>query len=269
MPYRNAHWWIVAILIVTGIAFWRDYFGVLGAAPWAFHLHGITATLWIVLLGLQSWTSATRRFPLHRIFGRTSLLLFPLFIAGGFGVEHSMAAATLESPFYRLHGLGLGWSDLLAMATVGWLYFNALQHRRSVQRHARFMLATPLMLVSPALGRIGTHFVPGLIIKGPQDFPLFADSYHLANLIAAIAAFWLYRAAPKHGLPFLVCGVVVVAQSIGFAIAPYLVSARALFVMLGQLPAASFVLTGLAVGIAVTWGGWIAGQRSGPAAATA
>lgn len=242
---------------------------MLATAPWAFYPHAITATLWMLLLCLQSWSATTRCFPLHRLLGRASLGVFPVFIAGGFGVMHSMVAATPTSPFYRLHGVGLGWADLLAMVTVAWLYFSALRDRRNLQRHARFMLATPLMLLSPALGRTGTHFVPGLMIEGPPDFPIFADSFHLANLAAAIAAFWLYRTSPRHGLPFAVCGLVAVAQSLGFALASYLTPWRDAFFAFGELPAAPVVLAGLATGAAVTWAGWITGERPAPAVAAA
>ncbi|RYY47057.1 MAG: hypothetical protein EOP59_01785, partial [Sphingomonadales bacterium] len=102
MPYRHAHW-ILLLLLAPAIlmAFWRDYFGSLASATFAFHAHGLTATAWIVLVALQSWTAHSRRFQLHRTIGRAPLFLVPLFAAGGGLVLHSMSLKfTGGHPFY-------------------------------------------------------------------------------------------------------------------------------------------------------------------------
>ena len=261
MPYRRAHWWIVALLVITGFAFWRDYLAVLPESPWAWHLHGVTATLWMIFVGLQSWTAVTRRFPLHRVIGRASLGLFPLFFTGGIAVVHRMASLTPGDLFYKLHGYGLGFVDLAASLTIGWLFYSALRERRSVQFHARYMLATPLLLMMPAFGRIGTHFVPGLVIHGPTDFGLFTYSLHLSNLLTAAVALWLYRTAPRYGRPFLVVAIVGLAQSLGFALLPHLAPWRDGFSAFGRLPVAPVLVAALAIGAAVTWLGWNAGSK--------
>ena len=82
MPYRHAHWYLLLLFPLTGLAFWPNYFGKLGDSPYAFHVHGVTASLWIVLLAFQSWAIHRRRNHLHRSAGLASLALFPLFVAG-------------------------------------------------------------------------------------------------------------------------------------------------------------------------------------------
>src|SRR4028119_1494920 len=91
MPYRNAHWWLLLLLPLTALAFWPNYFGNLRAAPYAFHVHGVTATLWILLLAAQSWTIHERKNALHRKLGYASFALFPFFFVGGLLVIHTMA----------------------------------------------------------------------------------------------------------------------------------------------------------------------------------
>ena len=172
---------------------------VLPGAIWPWHVHGITASLWILLVGLQSWTIADRRLPLHRTLGKLSLGLFPFFFAGSVAVVHAMAVATTpDHPFYRFWGAPLGTVDTLATATIGWLFFEGLRQRRNVQQHARFMLATPLFLLLPALERVFSHYVPGIRIGGPQDFYFFRWDTHITNLI--VIAFTL-GALPSGAAP--------------------------------------------------------------------
>ena len=202
MPYRRAHWYVMELAAITAIGFWRDYFAVLPKAIWPWHVHGITASLWILLVALQSWTIADRRLPLHRTLGKASLILFPFFFAGGVGVIHSMAVATTPTdPFYRFWGAPLGSVDTLATVTIGWLFFEALRARRNVQQHARLMLATPLFLLFPALERVLSHYVPGMRMAGPQDFWFFRWDTHITNLI--VIAFTLALSAGAAPRPCL------------------------------------------------------------------
>lgn len=71
MPYSKAHWFVLALLPVTLLAFWPSYFGILREAPLAHHLHGVTSTLWILLIAGQSVAIHSRRLPLHRTAGVT------------------------------------------------------------------------------------------------------------------------------------------------------------------------------------------------------
>ena len=52
MPYRHAHWYILALIPASVLAF-LPYLLDLGEANFAIHVHSITATLWIVLLAAQ------------------------------------------------------------------------------------------------------------------------------------------------------------------------------------------------------------------------
>ena len=55
MPYSKVHYFMLALLPVTLLAFWQSYFGRLSDASIAHHIHGITGTAWILLIALQSW----------------------------------------------------------------------------------------------------------------------------------------------------------------------------------------------------------------------
>ena len=81
MPYRYAPAFIVAMIAATIFAFWRSYFGILSTAPLGFHAHGITASLWMLLLLAQSWTPHRGQMAVHRAMGRATFVVLPLFAA--------------------------------------------------------------------------------------------------------------------------------------------------------------------------------------------
>lgn len=264
MPFSYAHYVLLLFIPLVVIAFWPFYFSQLAASPVAIHVHGVTASAWILLLVFQSWAIHNRRIGLHRAAGRASFVLFPLFLVGGFLVLHSMAIGTAvaTNPFVVAFGPGLGALDLLAVSAFAGLYLGALRHRREVQLHARFMLATPLLLLSPVFARLINSHVPGLIITGPEQMHLFPYSVQLANLVAVVVALALYASAPRYGRPFLWVVAVVLAQSTAFQWLGALPGWRASFVSLAALPVAAPVLLGLGLGAFILWHG-LSGGRPG------
>lgn len=62
MPCRHAPLAVQILLAVSMVAFWPDYDGVFAAAPIGFHIHGVTAPLWLILVGLAD---PGRRAELH------------------------------------------------------------------------------------------------------------------------------------------------------------------------------------------------------------
>lgn len=257
MPYRHAWLFVLALIAATIPAFWRTYFSVIGGAPLAFHVHGATATLWMLLLVVQSRTVHHGQRALHRSLGLATFAVAPLFVMGGFMVIQSMARATAAGDlFYQMYGARLASYDILATATFAWCVAMALKERRNVQLHARYMLATTLLLIGPVLGRVINKFVPGLMIRSPQDFPLFAWGLHLAGLFAIAIALWLYGADRRFGRPWLVVAVVTIVQSILFeTLARSPIWAR-IYLTVAPIPMPLFLATGLAAGAAATWFGW-------------
>jgi uncharacterized membrane protein YozB (DUF420 family) len=271
MPYRHAWLFVLALIAATVLAFWPGYFSVLRNAPIAFHLHGLTASLWMALLVAQSWTVHHGRRALHRTLGPATFVAVPLFIMGGFGVIQSMARATASGadPFYQIYGARLGSYDVLATATFAWVVGSALKERRNVQLHARYMLSTTLLLIGPVFARITDRFLPGFIIRGPQDFPLFAWNVHLVALIGIGIAAWLYAANRRFGRPWLIVGGVTLLQSILFETLARTAIWQRLFESIAFVPTPLWLALGLVAGIAAVWFGWNAIPTRRPRAATA
>lgn len=261
MPFRYGSYVIVAMIGATIVAFWSRYFSALTSAPSSDHFHGITATLWMLFLALQSWSIHSGRRATHRTIGISSLLLFPLFLAGNVAVVLNMAQTTPTDIFYQyqLHGARLGIMDAASPFILGWLYYHALSERRNVQLHARYLMAMPLFLIMPIASRIISDFVPGLQMHGPEDFHLFPWGIRLANIISLICAAWLYSTAPRHGRPFLVAGGALLFQSVGFDTLALTEGWQTMFLAIGNLPVWPTLLAATIAGAALSWFGWVNG----------
>ncbi|BBF72473.1 hypothetical protein EWH08_17710 [Sphingobium indicum] len=267
MPLRRAHYLVLAMVLATVVAFWPTYFAVLRTARTELHFHGVTATAWMLLLALQSWTIHHQRRGAHRIFGIVSLFLFPLFLAGSVAVLLSMARNTPSDPFYQINGGRLGildaWTPILLMV----LFYFALKERRKVQLHARYMLATALPLVEPIIERLLGHLIPPFTAFDPAQFAWTMRAAELGGLVAAAC---LYAAAPRYGRPFFIVGLAMVAQAVLVETLGESSVWQTVFVGLGKLPSLPVLVVATIVGGLTVWAGWTAGpaaRRHKPAAA--
>src|SRR5687768_5767554 len=86
MPYRHAHYYVLAVIAVIVAGFWPSYLAVWDSVPWQFHAHGVAASLWVAMVAAQSRTAHHRQLPVHRWVGKSSLLLFSFLIAGLFAI---------------------------------------------------------------------------------------------------------------------------------------------------------------------------------------
>jgi hypothetical protein len=260
MPYRHLHFWLLGLFPLVFLAFLPGYFLAFRSSSWAFHIHGGTASAWIALLAFQSWSIQRRRNALHRTAGMASLVVFPLFFAGSLLILHSMAAkfATGTDLFYVPHGSRLAAIDAVAVVAIGWFYWEGLRSRRNVQLHARWLAATVLFLLAPIFGRLIGIAVPGLMIRGPEDFHLFPTAVRIANLLVLAIALLLAQRSAGYRRPMLAAAGLVVLQMLVFELAAGLAPWEALLVAISRVPAPAMFSAGLAVGALLAWLGWAA-----------
>jgi hypothetical protein len=244
MPYRHAHWALLLILApAIGTAFWRDYFGTMAAAPFAFHAHGLTETAWIALVALQSWSAHNRRLPLHRLSGRAVLFVVPLFAFGAALVLQSMASkfASGSHPFYAVFGARLGMHDIVSSVTLVAMVRAALVNRRRVGLHAAYMLGTVLLVLPPIMARL------------PIDAP---PALHLGELVSILAALALYLWRRGDGLPFLIVIGAMLLQVLSFESFGASAQWAAMFSSIARWPAMPLAFAALMVSALALWTAW-------------
>jgi len=263
MPYPRAHYYVLVVMAVIVTGFWPSYFAKWGTVPWQFHAHGVAASIWVAMVAAQSWTVHHKQLPLHRAVGKSSLILFPFLIGGLAAIIDLTGKGYVEGgdPVRAAYGAVFLIGLALAIAAYVTVYYRALKYRRTVWVHSGYMLATPLILFESPFSRIMTMVVPGLTIRGPADFDRIIPSIEWAMAIelVVIAAIWLrFR---ERANPFLVAAGFIVAQMLAMGLMADNALLNALLTMIGQVPSAAVVMTGVAIGAATSWAGWQAGKR--------
>jgi len=262
VPYRHAHYWVLAILPVSVLAFWDSFFSRVAEASTAVHLHSWSATLWVLLLAAQIWSIHNRRRDLHANLGRASLILFPVFLASFFLVIQSEAQAVIAgNPFRTVFGPGIAVLSLIAFAAIGYLFYEGLKNRHNVQLHARYMIAIPFIFSESVLGRVFNAYMPGLVINSLEDVRNIYWSIHLSQVLAIALALFLYSQKPKAGKPFVIVIVALILQSIALEVFDDLGAWREIYLAYGTIPFAAPLAIGLIVGVLIVWKGWEGGKR--------
>ncbi len=263
MPYRTAPYYILFVIAVILLGFWGSYFAMLTNVPWQFHVHGIASSIWVLMVLAQSWTVHKEQLLLHRAVGKTSLLLFPFLIGGLMAIIDLTAKRFVvgDEPVRTMFGGEFLIGLLLAIMAYVVLYYRALKYRRKVWLHSGYMLATPLILFESPLSRIFGTWMPGLAIRGPQDLHLVIDTIVWAMAVELVVVALLWYRFRDRASPFLVAGVFIIAQMLTMGLMKDNQLLEAMLRIIAQVPSAVVVMTGMAIGAATSWAGWISGRR--------
>lgn len=210
MPYSKAHWFTLALLPVTVLAFWPSYFGILRDAPFAHHLHGITGTLWILLIAGQSFAVHSRRLPLHRSVGRSVFVLAPLLI-GAFSLVTWAGAqkSAAQHPFYEAFGRALLTGDALLVFATALLVYLALRFRRQIHLHSALMISTVMGLLPPILARAFNGYIPGLVITSPETLYRFGPALLISIVLSVALSIFLAIRYRPHGWPWWLASTIL------------------------------------------------------------
>ena len=149
--YRHAHWYFALALIAIVAGFWPSFFLPLGAGDVAHSLHGITATLWVVALIVQSALISRGLVTWHRRVARAALVVLAVLIPSALQMVAVMFRNPEMPPFLPPV---LAFIDLPSVVFFVVLVALALRNTRTPAAHKRFMAATVLLGFPPALTRL-------------------------------------------------------------------------------------------------------------------
>jgi hypothetical protein len=161
--YRNLHYWMLFPFAITVLGFAPRYFLAFPEATFHQHVHGISATLWFVLIIIQPWlVTRAGRLATHRSLGIIGLVLA--------GTAAGSALAIIPRNINNIESLPL---DGIFTPTFAYFatYLDALLislfmlsvtlavlkiKRGQVADHVQWLLASVFFILSPALIRLIT-----------------------------------------------------------------------------------------------------------------
>lgn len=216
---------------------------------------------------LQSWSIHAGHRLMHRKMGLASLVLFPLFLAGGLFVSVGMAKRLLtdQDTFHILFAARLAPVDALGLIGVSWCFYRALQYRRKVHLHARFMLATLLFVLGPIALRVLTAVGP-FAINGDAGYYKIAHVLQFTTACTLVGLAWLIWRAPQYGRPWIEAGIFVALQAAVFETIGRSEAWSTVYPRLAEVPPHFLAVLGVGLGTAVALAGWMKESKSiGPA----
>ena len=179
-PYRHAHWAFLAALAVIVAGFWPSFFRSLGTGSTPHTVHGVTATLWVLALALQSYLISRGLRQWHRVVAGFALVLLPVMAGSALFMVAAMQRNPHMPPF--LPPL-LAFIDIPTIAFLLVLVGLALRNVRRPPVHKRYMSATVLLALPPALARLYPRFSPQVDFMTALHASFFTVYLILAGLM--------------------------------------------------------------------------------------
>lgn len=188
-----------ALLACVALGFYKTYFGTFPKYFFSIsgmvHFHAAAAVTWALMLIAQPLLIRSGRLQYHRFLGKFSYVLFPILLL----------SALLLMFYVWLRGdravLFAGIADGLLLLIF---YILAIKNRKETPAHARYMIATGLVLLDPTLGRAAVLLFEWPPVWG-NHLPFLATD---AILLALIVWDWKNHRNFKPWLVVLSCFLV-------------------------------------------------------------
>jgi len=150
--YGNAYLYLTLGIIIVFWGFSGSYFGKLGQTELPYHIHGISATLWMIILIIQPYLYKINKLKIHRYLGWSTLILVPTIVLGGYEMMKLMIH---NQEFYPPNTVyRLAFIDAVTLIGFIVIYALAIYYRKNLKLHARFMVCTIFGPLNPALTRV-------------------------------------------------------------------------------------------------------------------
>ena len=154
--YQQTAYLFPLMLLGVVVGFWPSYFMALPSTRLSFHLHSSFMLLFMVALIVQAALFRKRQMAWHRRIGKASYVLVPLMVVFSIVVIHEVLVRDGIGPASRQR-LTL---PLFAVLHYALTYGLAIYYRRQTQLHARYMIATGLVLLYAGTLRIFINWIP-------------------------------------------------------------------------------------------------------------
>ncbi len=192
--YRNSVFYFILFFMAALWAFWPNYFShpLTNIKP-HLHFHGITMTLWCLMLIAQGMLIRLKKYITHKVLGKISYGLALLILITGIHTAHiTLSGSRVHNGAYYSN-IALMFNSLLLF---GILYGLAIYHRKRPLIHARYMICTILPMLTPITDRlIFINFRSTVTwyptIEGRPMVWLFG--FAIANLILLTLIIWDWK----------------------------------------------------------------------------
>jgi hypothetical protein len=228
--YNNLGYWFLLLFVLVFAGFYHTYFVKLLDIKLAIiHIHFLLMSLWIVLLIAQPFLIKYKKLATHRFLGKVSYVLVPLVLLSAWLLARSeyhrkiarlteAASAGLNnlSEFEILKKASTNPATIVALFVFATFYLLAIWYRKQSAKHARYMLATALILLGPTVDRI--IFINLGINRLLGSSPYFV-SMLMIDLILAMLLYLDFK-NKRETKTLTYCLLIFVASQLAFYVLP-------------------------------------------------
>lgn len=191
--FPKLHLWLILPFVITLLGF-NGYWSGFTEASFQWHLHGLSATSWYIILIIQPWLYHNRPIQVHRKVGMIGLLLAGIVVASALSVVKGNLL-TVDGPLFPIR-YSLSFIDILTVMGFGTSVILSVLNAKNTQVHARWMISTVFWVLAPATVRLS--FLPLGMFYQPKefsDFPFLWTDVFIWNtvFIVALIAFLIIR----------------------------------------------------------------------------
>lgn len=179
--FKYLHFWLIFPFLITFFGFYFSYWSIFTEVPFYQHVHGLTATLWFLLIVLQPYLYQKNRMKMHRTLG-----IIGLFLAGGvvfssLQIVPNNLKINVSDPSQNYIFILI---DFVTLIGFSYAVILSILKKREIEIHARFMISTVFWIMLPALTRF-LYFSQIPIFGRPTPLT-FKDCLYLAGYIILI-----------------------------------------------------------------------------------
>lgn len=210
--YSNAYLWMIAVFVITIIGFIPGYFTRLGETDISHHIHGISATLWLIVVIVQPALYRFNNLKLHRKLGWFSVVLALGVVMGGLlmmklMMQNKGSYGVDDIEYY------VGVFDAAMLLPFILFFILGIIFRKNIQLHARYMICTAIFPLVAPTSRL-------LIHVGITSWEGFMTGSLIINEVIFIALIIDDKINGKFRLPYLIALLITVAFHISSYFVP-------------------------------------------------
>ncbi len=155
-------YFFIAIFIITNLGFYKTYlihFPKFEGFAAVYHIHGMLAMAWILMLIAQAYLIRVKKYDLHKLVSQLSYIVMPLFLLSLFWVAKESYWTNIKTKPEADVLANMSNGGTIDIFFIGLIYVLAMVYKKNVGYHLRFMASTGLIILAPGLGRFVFAFL--------------------------------------------------------------------------------------------------------------
>lgn len=210
--YKYLHLWLIIPFVITILGFYNSYWSRFFNTPLNWHLHGLSATIWYLVLIIQPYLYTKGKLKQHRTFGMIGFLVAGFVAASALSVI-SGHIKNLDPEFDIIYEYrySLSLTDFIYIAGFLFAITMSIIHRKNIIKHSLWLISTVFWVFSPATDRF-TFFVINPFLSEEATWFDFEFQFWISHifiiLILLTLLFINYRKGIKYWMPYTLVTIV-------------------------------------------------------------